>query len=181
MKLIILDRDGVINQDSDNYIKSPSEWTPIPGSLQAIAALKATGWIVTVATNQSGLARGLFDVHTLDTIHETLHSQLAKLHVEIDYITFCPHNETCNCNCRKPKPGMFQEIAEHFNCSLQNIPVIGDSLRDLEAAVAVKAQPILVKTGKGLKAIENGKLPKETLIYDDLSSVVTELLRADSR
>ena len=170
----------MINQDSDAYIKTPAEWIPIPGSLQAIAALKAAGWRVAVATNQSGLARGLFDADTLAAIHRTMHQALAASDAAIDYLVWCPHGPNDQCDCRKPKPGLYQQIAAHFHCNLQHVPVIGDSKRDLDAAVAVGAQPILVKTGKGQRAIAAGQLPAGTLIYDDLQSAVAALLAAEA-
>lgn len=176
MKLIILDRDGVINQDSDSYIKTPAEWIPLPGSLEAIAALKTAGWTVAVATNQSGLARGLFDARTLEAIHQAMHCALAKYQAKIDYLVWCPHGPNDHCECRKPRPGLYQQIALHFQCSLHNIPVIGDSKRDLDAAAAVGAQPILVQTGKGQRAIAAGQLPVGTMTYVDLQTAVTALL-----
>lgn len=176
MKLIILDRDGVINTDSDDFIKSPEEWHPIPGSLEAIAALKHAGWTVAVATNQSGIARGLFSIGTLDAIHQTMHHSLAEHKATIDQIVWCPHGPDDSCSCRKPKPGLYQQIAELLNCSLLNVPVVGDSLRDLEAAVDVGAQPILVKTGKGQRSLACGRLPAHTLIFNDLQSVASALL-----
>ena len=176
MKLIILDRDGVINQDSDHYIKSPHEWRPIPGSIEAIASLKSSGWTVAVATNQSGVARGLFDSQTLDLIHQLMYVQLEKCNAKIDYLVWCPHGPDDKCNCRKPRPGMYQRIASKFDCSLLNVPVIGDSKRDLDAAVAVGAQPILVKTGKGKRSIAAGNLPSETIIFADLQEAVKSLL-----
>ena len=176
MKLIILDRDGVINQDSDDFVKSPDEWHPISGSLEAIATLKDAGWTVAVATNQSGIARGLFSMGTLDAIHQTMHRALAEHKATIDHLVWCPHGPDDLCSCRKPKPGLYHKIANHLNCSLHNVPVVGDSLRDLDAAVEVGAQPILVKTGKGLKSLSLGGLPAQTLVYDDLQSVVSALL-----
>lgn len=176
MKLIILDRDGVINQDSDHYIKSPHEWHPIPGSIEAIASLNSAGWTVAVATNQSGVARGLFDSHTLDLIHQSMYMQLKKSNAKIDYLVCCKHGPDDNCNCRKPRSGMYQRIAFKFDCSLLNVPVVGDSKRDLDAAVAVGAQPILVKTGKGERSIAAGSLPSETIIFADLQEAVNSLL-----
>jgi D-glycero-D-manno-heptose 1,7-bisphosphate phosphatase len=181
VKLVILDRDGVINQDSDEYIKTPAEWLPIPGSLQAIASLKTAGWTVAIATNQSGLARGLFDTRALDAIHQTMHCALAKYEAEIDFLVWCPHGPYDQCECRKPKPGLYHHIAAHFCCSLYNVPVIGDSKRDLDAAVAVGAQPILVQTGKGLRAITAGQLPAATQTYADLQAAVTALLAENNR
>ena len=177
MKLIILDRDGVINLDSDAYIKSPEEWIPIRRSLQAIAQLKNLGWSVAVATNQSGVSRGLFTIETLSSIHQLMHSTLEKYNASIDYLVFCPHGPNDSCNCRKPRPGLYYQISSYFDCSLINVPVVGDSKRDLDAALAVGAQPILVKTGKGEKTFAQCQLPSNTLVYNDLLDAVTALTR----
>ena len=171
MKLIILDRDGVINEDSDAFIKSPEEWVPIPGSLEAIARFNQAGYQVAVASNQSGLARGLFDAHTLEQIHKKFLKLLAKKGGQISMIRYCPHGPDDDCDCRKPRPGLLHDIANEMQASLQDVPVVGDTLRDLESAVAVGARPILVRTGKGEKTLAVGGLPDGTLIYPDLSGV----------
>ncbi|TNC97997.1 MAG: D-glycero-D-manno-heptose 1,7-bisphosphate phosphatase [Gallionellaceae bacterium] len=176
MKLIILDRDGVINFDSDQFIKSPEEWKPIPGSLEAIARLNQAGYRVAVATNQSGIGRGLFDMPTLNAIHDKMHKSLAQVGGRVDAIFFCPHTNDANCECRKPKSGMIEEIATRFGVSLKGVPAVGDSLRDLEAAGRLGAQPYLVLTGKGIKTQAKGGLPEGTLIFPDLASVVSTLL-----
>ena len=176
MKLIILDRDGVINYDSDQFIKSPEEWKPIPGSLEAIARLNQAGYRVAVATNQSGIGRGLFDMPTLNAIHDKMHKSLAQVGGRVDAIFFCPHTNDANCECRKPKSGMIEEVAIRFGVSLKGVPAVGDSLRDLEAAGRLGAQPYLVLTGKGTKTQAKGGLPEGTLIYPDLASVVSSLL-----
>lgn len=176
MKLIILDRDGVINVDSAQFIKSPDEWEPIPGSLAAIAQLNQAGYRVVVATNQSGVGRGLFEMDTLNAIHEKMHKALTQVGGRIDAIFFCPHTSADNCACRKPKPGMLHEISRRFNTNLTNVPAIGDALRDLEAAVAVGAKPILVLTGKGKKTAADPQLPAGTLVFPDLAAVVADLL-----
>jgi D-glycero-D-manno-heptose 1,7-bisphosphate phosphatase len=177
MKLVILDRDGVINHDSAAYIKSPEEWKPIPGSLEAIALLSQAGYRVLVATNQSGVGRGLFEMATLNAIHDKMHRALGLAGGRIDGIFYCPHSYDAGCNCRKPKPGMLEEIAHRFGVSLEGVPLIGDSLRDLQAAVAVGAQPILVLTGKGKKTRKDGDLPEGTVVYDDLAAAVRSLLQ----
>ncbi|NWG30693.1 MAG: D-glycero-beta-D-manno-heptose 1,7-bisphosphate 7-phosphatase [Rhodocyclaceae bacterium] len=174
-KLIILDRDGVINQDSDLYIKSPDEWIPLPGSLEAIARLNQWGYRVVVCTNQSGIGRGLFDMDTLNAIHEKMIKAAATVGGTIDAIFFCPHTNADHCECRKPKPGMLKEIAARYNVSLAGVPVVGDSLRDLESAVAVGAQPILVLTGKGRKTERDAALPSHTLVFPDLATAVQKL------
>ncbi|MDR1228256.1 MAG: D-glycero-beta-D-manno-heptose 1,7-bisphosphate 7-phosphatase [Azoarcus sp.] len=175
MKLIILDRDGVINHDSEQFIKSPEEWRPIPGSLEAIALLNRWGWRVAVASNQSGVGRGLFDMDTLNAIHDKMVKNLAQAGGRLDAIFFCPHPADSTCNCRKPKPGMLLEIGERFNVALADVPVVGDSLRDLQAGVAVGCQPYLVLTGKGEKTREDPQLPPWTMIFDDLAAVAAHL------
>jgi D-glycero-D-manno-heptose 1,7-bisphosphate phosphatase len=177
MKLIILDRDGVINHDSDEFIKSPAEWIPIPGSLEAIARLNQAGYRVVVATNQSGVARGLFDVSTLNAIHQKLHTAAQQVGADVDAIFYCPHAADDNCDCRKPKPGMLHTIAARFNTSLKGVPNVGDSLRDLQAGYGVGCVPYLVMTGKGGRTLEKGGLPPGTLIFPDLASVVDSLLK----
>jgi D-glycero-D-manno-heptose 1,7-bisphosphate phosphatase len=174
MKLIILDRDGVINQDSDQFIKSPEEWRPIPGSLEAIARLCQADYRVVVATNQSGIARGLFDMPTLNAIHDKMHKAVALAGGRIDAVFFCPHGPEADCHCRKPRHGMLEEIASRYNMSLAEVPAVGDSLRDLEAAVKMGAAPILVLTGKGVKTQAKGGLPEGTKVYADLAAVVAE-------
>lgn len=175
-KLVILDRDGVVNEDSDDFIKSVDEWVPLPGSIEAIASLKQAGWTVGIATNQSGIARGLYDEATLHAMHDKLAGLLAGHGVAVDYIAYCPHGPGSTCRCRKPLPGMYEEIAEHFGCALDGAPVIGDSLRDLEAAVAAGARPMLVRTGKGERTLAKGGLPENTPVFDDLAGAVAALL-----
>lgn len=176
MKLVILDRDGVINHDSDAYIKSPEEWKPIPGSLEAIALLNQAGCHVVVATNQSGVGRGLFEMATLNAIHDKMHRALGLVGGRIDAIFFCPHAQDAGCACRKPKPGLLEDIARRFNTSLRDVPSIGDSLRDLQASAAVGAQPILVLTGKGSKTQREGDLPPGTRVFADLAAAVKSLI-----
>jgi D-glycero-D-manno-heptose 1,7-bisphosphate phosphatase len=175
MKLVILDRDGTINEDSDQYIKSPAEWKPIAGSLEAIARLTQNGWRVAVATNQSGIARGLFDMSTLNAIHTEMHRAVVQAGGRIDAIFFCPHAADSNCECRKPKPGLLREIGSRFGVELDSVPMIGDSLRDVEAAAAVGAQPWLVLTGKGRQTRDAGGLPQGTEIAADLAAIAARL------
>ena len=179
VKLIILDRDGVINYDREQFIKSPDEWRPIPGSLEAIARLNHAGFRVVVATNQSGLGRRLLDTATLISIHEKLHKALSQVGGRIDAVFFCPHTAEADCDCRKPKPGMLLDIGQRFGVELTGVPCIGDSLRDLQAAEACGAQPILVLTGKGEKTLREGSFPKNTIIFPDLAFAVTALLAGD--
>ena len=176
-KLIILDRDGVVNYDSDQFIKSPAEWKPIPGSLEAIARLNQAGFKVVLATNQSGVGRGLFDMAMLNAIHDKMHKALAQVGARIDACFFCPHAADSDCGCRKPKPGMFHEIGVRFSMSLAGVPCIGDSLRDLQAAAAVGCQPILVLTGKGMLTQAHGGLPENTLVFNDLSEAVRHVIK----
>lgn len=175
MKLIILDRDGVINHDSDLYIKSPDEWKPIPGSLDAIARLNQWGYRVVVATNQSGIGRGLFEMDTLNAIHDKMARAVAQAGGRIDAVFYCPHTNADKCGCRKPKPGLFEEIASRYNVELEGVPAIGDSLRDLQAAESVGAQPMLVLTGKGKKTQADPALPPGTLVFPDLAAAVSYL------
>jgi len=176
MKLIILDRDGVINYDSDQFIKSPEEWKPIPGSLEAIGRLSQADYRVVVATNQSGVGRGLFDMAMLNSIHDKMCKAAAHAGGRIDAVFFCPHAADADCNCRKPKSGMIEDIAARYNTNLEGVPAIGDSLRDLEAVVRLGAQPVLVLTGKGVKTQAWGGLPQGTLVYPDLAAAVTTLV-----
>lgn len=175
MKFIILDRDGVINQDSDEFIKSPEEFIPIEGSLAAIAKLKQAGFGVVIATNQSGIARGLFDVDTLHRMHEKLNRLLQNEGAQLDGIFFCPHGPDEVCLCRKPKPGLYNDIEKRFNINLSDTVVIGDSLRDLQAAIAVDAKPVLVRTGKGERTLKNNAADISNIpVYDSLAHYVTE-------
>lgn len=149
-KLIILDRDGVINYDSANYICGPEEWHPIPGSIDAIARLNKAGFRIAVATNQSGINRGYYTKETLDNIHQKMHNLLAEKGGKIDKIFYCPHSPSDNCECRKPKPGLLKLIGEHFQCSLEKIPFIGDNLCDINAALAINASPIFINENPNL-------------------------------
>jgi D-glycero-D-manno-heptose 1,7-bisphosphate phosphatase len=179
MKLIILDRDGVINHDSDKFIKSPEEWKPIRGSLEAIAKLNQWGYRVVVATNQSGVGRGLFDMDTLNAIHEKMIKAVSQAGGRIDAVFFCTHTNADQCDCRKPKPGMINEIAARYNITLAGVPVVGDSLRDLISATAVGAQPMLVLTGKGAMTADDPELPLATQIFPDLAAVAAHVTGQD--
>ena len=175
MKLVILDRDGVINQDSAQFIKSPEEWKPIAGSLEAIARLNQTGYQVVVATNQSGVGRGLLDMATLNAIHDLMHRRLAEVGGQVAAVFYCPHAADSGCSCRKPRAGLFEEIGRRFDVDLAGVPTIGDSLRDLQAAAAVGASPMLVLTGKGTKTRRDGGLPEGTQVYANLAEAVGAL------
>jgi len=176
-RLVVLDRDGVINQDSSDFVKSADEWIPLDGSIEAIALLSQAGFRVAVASNQSGLARGLFAADALAEIHGKLHSLVADAGGRINHIAICPHGPDDNCDCRKPLPGLLHQISATLNISLANAPVIGDSLRDLEAAQSVGARPILVRTGNGRKTEDRLPAGLSTIdVYDNLAAAVTALL-----
>ena len=168
MKLVILDRDGVINQDSKHYIKSPDEWVPIEGSLEAISLLNKNGYTVVVATNQGAIGKKLFNTTTLDKIHKKMQDLLKTKKGEIDKIFYCPHIDEDKCLCRKPKNGLMRKISEYYGISLKKIPSIGDSARDLEAYAKSEAQPILVRTGNGKNVEKNKLFPSNTLIFNNL-------------
>jgi len=165
----------VINHDSDAYIKSLEEWVPIPGSIEAIAQLSKAGWTVAVATNQSGIARGYYSPETLEAMHARLRALVAEQGGEVGLIVHCPHGPDAGCDCRKPKPGMLLAIAEYYQVPLAGVWFVGDSKGDLEAALAVDAQPVLVKTGKGERTLEKG-VAQTTLIFDDLAAIARELI-----
>jgi len=177
MKLVILDRDGVINYDSPSYIKSPDEWKPIPRSLDAIARLTQADYRVVVATNQSGVGRGLIEMATMNAIHDKMHRAVGQAGGRIDAVFYCPHAREANCSCRKPKPGLLEDIGRRFNTSLKDVPCIGDALRDLQAAAAVGALPILVLTGKGARTQREGGLPPSTRVYADLADAVRSFVK----
>lgn len=176
LKLIILDRDGVINVDSALFIKTPDEWRPIPGSIEAIARLNQNGYRVVVATNQSGVGRGLFDMATLNAINDKMMELTFRQGGRIDAIFFCPCTAEQKCRCRKPDTGMFEDIASRFHVGLNGVPTVGDSLRDLEAGAKVGCAPILVLTGKGKKTQAKGDLPKGTKVFADLAEAVKHLV-----
>ena len=182
MKLCILDRDGTINEDSAEYVKSPNEWMPLPGALEAIAKLNHAGWHVVVATNQSGLGRGLFDVAALNAMHAKMHSMLAAVGGRVDAIFYCPHAPDDACHCRKPSPGLFEQIAERYGIDLKGMPTVGDSVRDLVAGAAVGAEPHLVLTGKG-EPYRNqplgDKFPANTQVHEDLMAFANFLVGRD--
>ncbi|MDN7178193.1 D-glycero-beta-D-manno-heptose 1,7-bisphosphate 7-phosphatase [Caballeronia sp. SEWSISQ10-4 2] len=177
-KLVILDRDGVINVDSDAFIKSPDEWVAIPGSLEAIARLNQAGYRVAIASNQSGIGRGLFDMAALNAMHEKMNRAAAAVGGRIDAVFFCPHTQEDECECRKPKPGMLQQIVERFEIDPEGTPVVGDSLRDLQAGAALGFATHLVLTGKGQKTLAGGNLPPNTKVHADLRTFALDFLAA---
>lgn len=176
MKLIIVDRDGVINEDSPAYIKSPTEWLPIKGSLEAIALLNQLGFKVVVATNQSGLARGMYSETTLGAIHDKMRAAVHSLGGKIDSIFYCPHGPDDNCECRKPKPGLLHQIAARYDTTLEGVPYVGDSYRDIEAGIHAGATPILVLTGNGQKTLQTHATDLQKIAYyDDLFAFARSL------
>ena len=177
VKLIVLDRDGVINFESDQFIKTPDEWIPIPESLPAIALLKNAGHTVVVATNQSGIGRKLFDIETLNRIHIKMIEMLADLGVCLDAIFFCPHTPDDHCECRKPKPGLLFQIADRFAWDPSTIISVGDSWRDLQASAAAGANSVLVRTGNGLETQAHPKLEPGVLVYANLMEFAQSLLQ----
>ncbi len=183
MKLCILDRDGTINQDSDDFVKSAQEWLPLPGALEAIARLNHAGWHVVVASNQSGLGRGLFDVAALNAMHAKLHSLLAAVGGRVDAIFYCPHGPEDACRCRKPEPGLFEQIGERYGVDLKEVPVVGDTVRDLVAGTSVGCEPHLVLTGKG-QALRGRPLPDTfpagTRAHEDLAAFADFLITREA-
>ena len=176
IKLIVLDRDGVINEDLERPVANADEWVPIPGSLEAIARLHQSGWSVAVATNQSGLGRGIIDLSTLHSIHQRMHEMTNQSGGKIDVVVFCPHSDSDDCACRKPAPGMLYTISERLGVELNNVVLVGDSLRDMQAAMAAAATPVIVRTGKGQKTLDSHKGLEHIPAFDDLASYVDELL-----
>ena len=175
MKLVILDRDGTINHDSDHYIKSLDEWRPIRGSIEAIARLTQAGYRIAVVTNQSGIARGLFTTRTLFEMHEHLQRLASQAGGRIDAFFFCPHAADSACECRKPKPGMLAEVARRFNVSLKDVYMVGDARRDVEAVAAAGAKPVLVLTGKGARTQAEASLPPGTEVFQNLAAFAEQL------
>jgi D-glycero-D-manno-heptose 1,7-bisphosphate phosphatase len=173
---VILDRDGVVNFDSDDYIKRPEEWHPIPGSLEAIARLNAAAYRIGVASNQSGVGRGLFSVETLDAIHAKMHAALAAAGAHIDALAYCPHTPDDACACRKPKPGLLARIGADLGIDVRGVPFVGDSLADIEAARALGALPVLVRTGKGQRTLADARCPPDVPVFDDLAAFADALL-----
>ncbi|MEO8023713.1 D-glycero-beta-D-manno-heptose 1,7-bisphosphate 7-phosphatase [Polaromonas sp.] len=179
MKLVILDRDGTINSDSEDFVKTPEEWVPLPGALEAIARLNHAGWHVVIASNQSGLGRGLFDVGSLNAMHAKMHKMLAAVGGRVDAVFYCPHSPEESCTCRKPLPGLFEQIGARFGVPLKGVPTAGDSVRDLLAGAAAGCEPHLVLTGKSAQYQNGGQpegLPAGTRLHADLPAFVEHLL-----
>jgi D-glycero-D-manno-heptose 1,7-bisphosphate phosphatase len=177
IKLVVLTRDGVINQDTLDYVKSPEAWKPLPGSLEAIAALNRAGIRVAVATNESGISRGLFDIDQLTAIHCQMHDELEKVGGQVDMVLFCPHAPSDDCDCRKPRPGMLQQIAERALVDLSEITLIGVCARDLQAALTAGARPVLILSEKGEKDLLEFTRSENIPVFGDLPSAVHALLK----
>jgi D-glycero-D-manno-heptose 1,7-bisphosphate phosphatase len=183
MKLVILDRDGTLNEDSAEFIKSEAEWNPLPKALEAVARLNHAGWHVVVASNQSGLGRGIFDMSALNAMHAKMHKLLAAVGGRIDAVFYCPHSPQQACQCRKPKPGLFEQIGERYGVDLKGVPCVGDSERDLVAGASVGCEPHLVLSGKA--AALRGKnlpetFPKGTRSHESLAAFAEYLLSRDA-
>lgn len=177
-RFVFLDRDGVINADSDLYIRNDSDWIPIPGSIDAIVNLNHAGFRIAIVSNQSGLARGYFDIGSLNTMHQKLHHLISQRGGHIEMIVFCPHSPDEGCSCRKPLPGMLRQVQARTGIDLQGLPFIGDSLTDIQAARHEGMVPILVRTGKGLQSLATGgNLVKDVLVYDDLKTASDDLIK----
>ncbi len=179
-KLIILDRDGVLNDTGDGAVIRAEDWQPIAGSMDAVAFLTQAGYLVVVATNQSGLARGLLRMQDLNEVHAKLHLQVQKAGGRIDGIWFCPHSAEADCDCRKPKTGLITDILDRLNVAAANTWLVGDSLRDLQAIAAAGGHPVLVRTGKGRQTLAAGQLPEHTLVFDDLLAFSQYRLQEDA-
>jgi D-glycero-D-manno-heptose 1,7-bisphosphate phosphatase len=184
LKLIVLDRDGTINEDRDDFVKSPDEWVPLPGALEAIARLNHAGWHTVIATNQSGLARGLFDTGTLNAVHVKMNQALMRFGGRIDAVFFCPHGPSEGCACRKPLPGLFELIGERYGVDLDQVPVVGDTLRDLQAGAAAGCRPHLVRTGKCAVLTDDevqvlARQVPGTVVHADLGAFAEHLIQSE--
>lgn len=176
IKLIVLSRDGVINEDLERPITTVDEWVPIEGSLEAIARLNQEGWSVAIVTNQSGIGRGVLELATLHDIHKKMHELLNQVGGKIDVIAFCPHTDSEDCACRKPAPGMLYSISERLGIDLSNVTMVGDSLRDMQTAMASAVSPVIVRTGKGQKTLDTHKGLEHIPAFDNLAAYVDDLL-----
>jgi D-glycero-D-manno-heptose 1,7-bisphosphate phosphatase len=185
MKIVILDRNGTLNVHREDFVKSDVEWTPLPGALEAIARLNHAGWVVAIASNQSGLGRGLFDMASLNAMHAKMHKMLAAVGGRVDAVFFCPHAPDEGCNCRKPKPGLFEQIGDRYGVDLKGMPAAGDSLRDLQAGYAAGCEPHLLLTGQGAACRGIDPLPPDyppgTRVHDDLPAFVEFLLAREAK
>lgn len=185
-KLIILDRDGTLNEHRPDYVKSPQDWVPLPGALEAVARLNHAGWSTVIATNQAGLGRGLFDMASFNAIHWHINQLLSKVGARIEAVFLCPHVDEDRCACRKPKPGLYHDIAQRFNLDLQSVPAVGESLRDLLAIQAAGCQPHLVLTGEcqrlGYRHVEHIKAQVPRMkVHQNLSDFADFIIRTERR
>lgn len=180
MKTILLDRDGVINHDASDYVKSADEWLPLEGSLEAIARLNHAGWRAYVVSNQSGIGRGLFTVEALGEMQAKMQGLLHELGGQVEGLFFCPHHPDEKCRCRKPAPGLLEDLARRLRLDLRGVPFVGDTMNDVAAAKAVGARPVLVRTGKGAKTLRQKDFPGDVPVYDDLAAVADALLEQDA-
>lgn len=175
-KLIVLDRDGVINYDSDDYVKTEDEWIALPDAMQALGKLTQAGYKIAIATNQSGIARGYFSEDTLAAMHTKMTTLASEEGAVIDYIAYCPHGPDDNCDCRKPLPGLIHQIAKGLNHDVAGSYMVGDSLRDLQAGQAAGLKPVLVLTGKGQRTLDKGQGLEGVPVYEDLNRFVDAIL-----
>jgi len=178
MRLIVLDRDGTLNENPEDFLRSPEDWTPIPGALEAVARLNQGGWRVVVATNQSGLGRGLFDVATLNAMHARMHKELAAAGARVEAVFFCPHAPEEGCDCRKPAPGLFQQIARRMKVAPSSVVAAGDSVRDAMAASAAGCEAHLIASGPAAEV--GADLPAGTRIHPDLGAFADFILARDA-
>ena len=176
MKLVLLDRDGVINEEIDGYVRSADDWVPIEGSIDAIARLTQADYRIVVVTNQSGIARGLLTIEDLQAIHRKMHETVAGNGGKIDAVFICPHKPDDDCSCRKPRPGLLKSIMERLDTDLVGVPLVGDSLRDVQSAMVVGANPVLVRTGHGEHTLEQNLHLDKVQVFDDLAGFVDDLL-----
>ena len=181
VKLIILGRDGILNLYRDDHVKSPEEWVPIPGALEAVARLNHAGWHTVVATNQAGIGRGMIDMASINAVHQRMMQRLAEVGGRVDAVFFCPHTPEDNCDCRKPKPGLMNQIAQRYGIEPRTVPMVVDTLRDLQAARAAGCEPHLVRTGRAValtdaQVVEIVQQVPATEVHDDLSDFADFLL-----
>lgn len=175
--MVILDRDGVINHEADDDVTTVDGWDPIPGSIEAINRLKKAGYLVTIASNHSGIARGMYSENELVEMNEKMQRLLSARGASIDGIFYCPHGPEANCICRKPKPGLLFQIAKQFDIDLSQTPMVGDNISDIQAAKMANAKPVLVRTGKGEYVMQHFPEALDVPVYDDLAHFVRETLR----
>jgi D-glycero-D-manno-heptose 1,7-bisphosphate phosphatase len=184
MKLLVLDRDGTLNRSRDDYVASPDEWEALPGALEAVARLNQAGWRVVIATNQSGIGRGLFDMASLNAIHAKLHRQLAAVGGRLEAVFFCPHAPEDGCHCRKPEPGLFEQIGQRFGVPLADVRVAGNAMRHVQAGAAAGCSTHLLLTGQSehLREADDAAIgaPPNTHVHEDLSAFADWLLAQDA-